>query len=223
MVEHEEPSSGVRNLIERVRREGVEEGETEAKRIVDDARQKAARILDDARTEAERRLAEARKREQLEREAGRAALEQSARDTILRLEEELTRHFGRQLHRLVEHRLEDTSFLERLILELVGAERPELDGPAQVLLPRKVLEIQELRKSNPELGRDPVDAFVLALAQSGLREGVTFEAAPDAQQGIRIRLEDGQIEIDVTTEAVTELLQRHLLPRFRGLLEGVFR
>lgn len=223
MVDHEEPSSGVRSLIDRVRSEGVEAGESEAKRIVDEAHQKAARTLENARAEAARYLEEAREKARLEQEAGQAALEQGARDTVLSLQEELTQHFGRQLRRLVEQRLGDPDFLERLILELVGAERPSESEPAEVLLPRRALDLHDLRDRNPELGSDPVDAFVLSVAQSELREGVSIGTVDDEQAGLRIRMSDGEIEVDVTTDAVTDLLERHLLPRFRGLLEGVFR
>jgi len=223
MAEHEEPSSGVRSLIDRVRSEGVEAASAEAEKILEEARNKAARIVEDARKEAERYSEKAREQERVEREAGRAALRQAARDAVLALEEQLTQSFGRQLQRVVTRRMEDSELLEKLILELVGAEQPESDERPEVLLPPRALELQELEKENRELGRDPVDAFVLGLAQTELREGVTLQAGPEGQVGIRIRLDDGNVEVDATAEAVAELLERHLLPRFRGLLEGVYR
>lgn len=223
MTEHDEPSSGVRSLIERVKSEGVEAGRSEAERIVEEARARAARIVDDARREADQHLGQARERERSEQESGRAALQLAARDAVLRLEEELSRAFARQLSRLVDERLRDPRFLERLILELVGRDRPEPDEPAKVLLPRKAIDIDQLREQGRELAHDPVDGFVLSVARDMLREGVEVHVSREVDAGLVIRLEDGDIEIDVTTEAVTELLSRHLLPRFRGLLEGVFR
>ena len=223
MTEHDEPSSGVRSLIDRVKSEGVEAGQAEAERIVNEARARAARIIEDARREAEHQLEHARQQERTEQESGRAALQLAARDAVLRLEEELSREFGRQLRRLVDERLREPRFLERLILELAGRDRPRPDEDAEVLLPREAIRIDQLREESPELDRDPVDGFVLAVAQDVLRDGVVIHESHEVESGIVIRLENGDVEIDVTTEAVTELLSRHLLPRFRGLLEGVFR
>lgn len=223
MAHPEEPSSGVKSLIDRVKSEAVDAGKEEAQRIIDDARRQAARILDDARSEAERHLAEAKARSKTEHEAVRAALEQAARDAILHLQESLTSSFGRQLARSVEERMQEPEFLERLILELLGPERVPADEAATVLLPPQALHIDDLRSENPELGRDPVDAFVLSLSQRGLRDGVEVRVSEEAQSGVRIRLGDGDLEVDASSEAVTELLGRHLLPRFRALLEGVFR
>ncbi|HJL43684.1 MAG TPA: hypothetical protein RMG48_20420 [Myxococcales bacterium LLY-WYZ-16_1] len=219
----QEPSSGVMNLIDKVRSEAVDAGERQAKQIVDEARQRAARIVDDARTEAERHLSEARAQAERETAAGRAALEQAARDTILRLQEELMQHFGRQVRRLVEEEFRDDNFLQRLILELVGKERPSEPDGAQVLLPARAVGFEQLEADNPELGRDPVDAFVLEVSRAGLREGVTLKPDQELEAGVRILLHDGEVEVEVSPEAVAELLDQHLLPRFRGLLEGVFR
>lgn len=223
MAEHEEPSSGVRNLIARVRNEGVEAGEREAERILDEARREAARIVEEARQKAEAQRREADRRERTEREAGRAALTQAARDTLLRLEETLTEQFAARLRRLLGERLESPDFLERVVLELVGRERPAPGEPAEVLLPTEAIDIEALRHRHPELGQAPIDAFVLSVAQAVLREGVTVRGAPGAQRGLRVLLRDGDVEIEVSPEALAELLEPHLLPRFRGLLEGVFR
>lgn len=225
MAEHEEPSSGVRELIERVRSEAVEAGEQEAKRLLDEARREAARIVEAAREEAAAHRDEAEQYARKEQEAGRAALVRAARDTVLQVQEELTGRFADQLRRLVEERLADPAFLERLVLELVGAERPADDEPAELLLPRRPVDIDELRRRHPELGGAPLDAFVVSVAQLSLREGVTVRAveAEDTQAGLRLRLRDGEVEVEVSPESLTELLEHHLLPRFRGLLEGVFR
>jgi V/A-type H+-transporting ATPase subunit E len=53
-----------------------------------------------------------------------------------------------------------------------------------------------------------------------LREGVTFGVANDGESGIRVCLVDQDARIDLTESAISELLLRHLLPRFRALLRG---
>jgi V/A-type H+/Na+-transporting ATPase subunit E len=47
-----------------------------------------------------------------------------------------------------------------------------------------------------------------------------FGVADDGEAGIRARLVDDDMRIDLTESAITELLLRHMLPRFRALLRG---
>ena len=53
-----------------------------------------------------------------------------------------------------------------------------------------------------------------------LRDGVVIREGDDRQPGIRIRLVEDEVTIDLTSEALTQLLLEHLLPRFRAVLEG---
>jgi V/A-type H+/Na+-transporting ATPase subunit E len=62
--------------------------------------------------------------------------------------------------------------------------------------------------------------FVLSLGGGMLREGLSFGVADDAQAGIRVQLVDENMQIDLTESAVSQLLLRHMLPRFRALLRG---
>ena len=60
------------------------------------------------------------------------------------------------------------------------------------------------------------------LAANVLREGVTFSAG-EGFDGIRIKLRDRDLEVDVTEAAIAPLLVKHLQPRFRAVMEGVVR
>lgn len=222
MAEQENPSSNVQSLIERIRDEGVEAGEEKAKQIVDEAHKKAASIVEQAHKEADHKREEANQEIHREREAGQAALQQAARDTLLRLKEELTTSFAKQLQREVADRLDDPAFLERLILEVAGQSRVE-EGKADVLLPDRAIDLETLRDERPELDEDPLTRFAHRLAREGLAEGVEVKAGEHSSAGIKIRMADEHVEVELTEEALTEALSKHLLPRFRGLLEGLFR
>lgn len=65
--------------------------------------------------------------------------------------------------------------------------------------------------------------FVLATSREMLEDGVEITAGGNHEAGIRIRLVEQDVEIDLTEKAVAALLLRHLLPRFRALLEGIVR
>jgi V/A-type H+-transporting ATPase subunit E len=52
-----------------------------------------------------------------------------------------------------------------------------------------------------------------------LREGLELLPADDVAGGARVRLVGQDLEIDLTDTAVTRLLLKHLLPRYRDIVE----
>ncbi len=62
--------------------------------------------------------------------------------------------------------------------------------------------------------------FVLTLGDGMLREGVTFGVTDEVKAGIRVKLVGENVRIDLTEATLSQLLMRHLLPRFRAVLRG---
>lgn len=98
------------------------------------------------------------------------------------------------------------------------------ESPAmEILLPPGVVALDELRRSPEELREGSLSHFVLSVANTVLRDGVTFRTADDLNGGIRISLREGEIRVDLTPEGVAEVLLEHLHPRFRAILEGTVK
>lgn len=220
-------AAGVDALIARLRDEGVAQGREEAARIQREAQQQAARLKRDAEAEAERVLAEARKEAESLKTAGEDALRLAMRDTVLALKAVLTREVNEKVHRLITTELKREEFLRRLILEVARRGRDEAGvtpGEAMtVVLPHELVSIEELRRNPLELREGSLSHFVLAVASEVLGDGVRFTVAEDDASGIRIRLQDKHVEIDLTDEKVAELILAHLQPRFRAILEGTVK
>jgi V/A-type H+-transporting ATPase subunit E len=220
-------AAGVDALIARLRDEGVTKGREEAARIEQEALQAAARLHREAETEAERVLAEARREAVALKTAGEDALRLAMRDTVLQLKSVLTREVNEKVKRLITTELKREEFLQQLILEVARRGRDEAGiepGEAmEVVLPHELVSIEELRRNPLELREGSLSHFVLAVASEVLGEGVRFTAAEDDASGIRIRLTDKHVEIDLTDEKVAELILAHLQPRFRAILEGTVK
>ena len=60
-------------------------------------------------------------------------------------------------------------------------------------------------------------------ARGLLREGVSFGVATGAQAGLKLRLVDRDVVLDLTDAAIAQTCLAHLQPRFRALLEGVVK
>lgn len=219
-------SGGVEALIERLREEGVAAGRAEADRIVREAEERAARIVADAEREAKTRREAARKESESYRAAGEAALKAAMRDAILTMKGELMERFGENVKRFVGRDLADPELLRTLVLEVAGRVRPTVeaaDGPVEVLLPEKAAGLEELRRDPQELQEGKLTSLVLGLTRELLREGVVIATSEEVPGGIRVRIVEEGVELDVTEEAVAALLLKHLQPRFRAILEGVVR
>lgn len=216
---------GVEALIARLRDEGVAEGREKAERIVAEAEARARWMIEQAEEEAQTLRAEAQRAARRFRTASEEALRAAARDTILTLKSTLSQRFAHEIERLVSERLKDQALLERLIIEIAGRLRDEVDrdSPLEVLLPRDVVGIEALRQNPAELQKGPLTHFVLGVTGDILREGVTFGVADDQSGGIRVRLTERGITLDLTDQAIAKLLLQYLQPRFRALLEGIVK
>ena len=222
--EKHHPSSGVEALIEQLRDQGVQRGRDEAEQLLREARQKAAQLLEDARHEAESLRLSTRKEVEQTRKAGEDALKMADRDLLLSLKETMALSFADQVERLVEQQMDNPEFMRRLILELAGKvrEQSQLDQQdIEILLPDEFIGLDELRRNAHEYRQGQLSQFVQSLSADLLREGVCLDSHSGC--GLRIRLVGKEVEIDLTEEAVAEVLLKHLQPRFRALLEGVIR
>jgi V/A-type H+/Na+-transporting ATPase subunit E len=221
------PSSGVEALIERLRDQGVADGLRQADEIVAEARHEAERILAEAKGEAEAILRQARGEAAMIQNAGEEALRTAMRDTVLKMKGHLSTRFNEEVRRLVAAEMVQEAFLERLILEVAGRARRDagLDQAEQieVLLPEDVVGLEELRRHPEKLREGSLSHFVLSVANGLLRDGVELRSSDRLEGGIRIILQGGEIQVDLTPGKVAEVLMEHLHPRFRAILEGTVK
>lgn len=227
LLKGETLSSGVDELIARLRDEGVAAGREEAARLVADAREEARRIVGNARAEARETLEAARKEADTYSAAGHEALKTAMRDAVLGMRADLMQRFSADVKRLVARDLEDPEIMRKMILEVAGRARASAgigdEGPLEIVLPAQVAGLEELRQDPEELHSGRLTKLVLGLAGSMLREGVTFRVSEDAAKGIRVVASDQDVVLDLTEDAIVALLLRHLQPRFRAVLEGVVK
>lgn len=218
MAEQETNSgSGVQDLIARIRDQGVSAGQEEAERLIQEAQQQAARILRDAREETEALKQTTAAQLNADRQAALEALKLAARDAGLELQAAVVQGFERQVQRLVSTATLDIEFLKQLILVVAGHSVEEFVQDKNVRIFASNLLLGD--DSDPEL-RERAGRATLALASDMLREGIELVPAQNVEGGVRVQVVDDNLEIDLTSDAVSRLLLVHLLPRFRNLLSG---
>ena len=113
-------------------------------------------------------------------------------------------------------KLEDSDFLEKLIMEMARqAVGGGSEGEMTILVPAGP-EPETASGGPSQLAR-----FVGSITEEMLSKGIAFESSPGMDKGIKLRLEGEDLQVDLTDKALTDALLRHLLPRFRAIVEGV--
>ena len=120
----------------------------------------------------------------------------------------------------------DRKLLQKLILQ-VAARSIEAGGVAkatdvEVQLPPQPLGIEELKKK-PKALKDALSRLAKQIAGETWRDGVALTAGDESRQGLRVVVKDKELEIDLTPEALADLLLEHLQPRFRALMQGIIQ
>ena len=220
-------SSGVESLIQRLKKEGVEQGREEAEKIRNEAIEQAQKIIRGAKSEAEAIVQNARDEAKKLETSGKESLHIAARDTVLDMKSMLMQRFTSDMQRLVSAEMKQKDLIQRIILEIVRRTRQDVgirdDEDMEVILPRDVVGLEDLRRKPDKFEEDTLTQFVRSLTGDILREGIHFKASDDSAGGIRVRLTERNIEIDINEESVSAILLEHLQPRFRALLEGIVK
>ncbi|PPD34731.1 MAG: hypothetical protein CTY19_03845 [Methylomonas sp.] len=220
-------SFGVEQLIERLREEAIQAGQSKAKDIVVDAQKRAAWLISEAEQEAQHLVNKAREEADALHAAGMDGLRLAGRDALLKLRDTLLGSFSQEVMRVVGQSMDKQQFIEALILSLAGRMRDKagLDQSSRLEfhLPEDVIGIDELRANPQELTQGALSGLTAAIAADLLREGVTVTVSDQLKSGLVIRLVDNAMQIEFTDEALSELLLSHLQPRFRALLQGIIK
>ncbi|MEP4030534.1 hypothetical protein [Roseibium polysiphoniae] len=218
--------AGVQALIDRLKSEGISAGQAEADALLANAEAKAHDIVARAEAEANAILTKARTEAEKEQAATRDSLQIAARDLVLNLRNELESRIQDEAGRLVSSTLSDEAFLQKLIIAMAGKAREAAAIGAhdkiEISLPDRIVTFEELKQSPEAVEPGTLTHFAIALAGDVLRKGVTFSSAPGFD-GIKIKVQDRDVSIDLTTEAIASLLTQHLQPRLRAIMEGVLR
>ncbi len=193
----------LKELIERIKSEGIENAENEADRIIKESQEAAKKIVADAESEADtiRKKAEedAAKRE----ETGRASLKQAGRDVILSVEKRLQEIFDRIIYQETSQVLKG-NILEEAVMQVVK------NWDSDVTDLKVLIAEDELKKIEESLRKK---------LSTKLAEGVEIKPLPKTEAGFQISMKDGSAYYNFTAEGIAELLSQFLNPRLAEILK----
>ncbi len=195
-------------LIDKLQSEAVDEAESRARAIVEDAEARAERLLAEAERQAEELRREALRSAESSRERGERALEQAARDLLLRLRENVLATV-QELARPGLAQALDVDTLRRMLVTMVETYAAR-DGA-----PRRATALLA------ETDRAHLAAHYADLFREALVAGVELQADPDVDHGFRLRFDGQEVEHDVTLDALSSSLASMVHPDLASLLRRV--
>lgn len=222
-------SQGIESLIEQLKTEGVTAGKIAAEKIIKQAQVESDKTLNQAREDAKILIDQAHDEIQKEKRAVEDALSLAARNMRLELRQLLINRFKEEVKRLIHKELTNESTIRQLILILTMDTAQQLqefkEKEIEIQLPEAVLDFDKIRKNPKLLENDPLKQLVQGATSQMLKKGINLTVRTDNNNivGVKVRIVDENIEMDLTEEAISELLFKHIQPRFRALLEGLLQ
>ena len=195
----------VQELIDKIKKDGIETASQEASRIRAEAQAEARRIVDLAQKEAEDIIQKGIQDVERSVKAGAAALEQASRNLILAFRDEIQ------------------ALLERLISSQVAANYNE--DVLKAVLPDLLKSWAQKSGDNlsvilPESELSKLQGFFREKLTGELLSGVELKSSRKLPCGFHISNKEGSVYYDFSAEAVARMLSAYLNPKLAEIINN---
>ena len=195
----------LQDLIDQIKKDGVEAAETEAEAIVKAAKENAKQIIADAQAQADKILSHAKVETERMTKSSEDAIRQAGRNLLISFRESVTR----ELRAIVGENVTavySSDALASLIISIIEnwANKPDAEDIAVIL------NTQDLNKLEENL---------LAALKEKTIKGITLKANDNFDGGFRIAVNNGSAYYDYSAEAVVDMLSNYLSPKVTELMK----
>ncbi len=195
----------LQELIDQIKKDGVEVAEKEAVSILESAKAEAAQIISDAKAEADKILLDAKAQNERMVRVSEDSIRQAGRNLLLSFRESV----AKELDAIVGAKVSEvysSDELAQLIVKAVEAwTKNAEEEDVSVLIGSKDMATME--------------KMLLAAMKEKMLTGVTLKANDNFDGGFRIAVNNGQVYYDYSTEAVTQMLTAYLSPKVIALMK----
>ena len=195
----------LQELIEQIKKDGVEVAETEAEAIIKAANEKAEKIIADAQAQADKILLDAKKENEKMVKSSEDAIRQAGRNLLISFRESVTKELNGILNKNV-NAVYSSEALAEIIINVVEswAKNPEAENITVII--------------NSESLKSLEDTLIAGFKEK-MVAGVTLKAGDNFDAGFRISANNTGAYYDYSAEAVIEMLSAYLSPKVTELLK----
>lgn len=195
----------LQELLDQIKKDGVQAAENEAEAILNDAKAQAAKIVADAQAKADAMIAKAQTENEKTVKSGEDAIRQAGRNLLLSFRESVTRELKGLLNQAVDGVYDSKEFAGLIVKAVEGwAQKPETDDITVILGTEDAAKLEKT---------------VLAGLKEKIEKGVTLKAGDAFSGGFRVAVNDGGAYYDYSADAVVEMLSNYLTPKVTALLK----
>lgn len=194
----------LQELIEQIKKDGVEAAELEAQSIVDSAKKQAEKIISEAQAQADKILLNAKNENERMVSSSNDAIRQAGRNLLISFRESVSRELKAIIGENVTAVYSSDAFA-KLIINVVEcwANKPDAEDIAAVLNSSDLKLLKET---------------LLAALKDKMLKGVTLKANDNFDGGFHIAVNNGAY-YDYSAEAVVDMLSNYLSPKVTELLK----
>ena len=195
----------LQELLDKIKKDGVEVAESEAKAIVDAAKSEAEKIISEAKAKAEKIVSDAKAENEKIVQSGEDAITQAGRNLLISFRQSVATELSAVVGDKVNAVYSSESLTE-IIAKVVEnwSKNPDTDNLSVIL------NSGDLEK---------FEATLTSALKAKMLEGVTLKPNDNFDGGFRIAVNDGAAYYDYSAEAVTEMLSNYLSPKVTELLK----
>jgi V/A-type H+-transporting ATPase subunit E len=195
----------VQELIDKIKKDGINTASEEASKIKAGAEAEAKRIIENAKKEADDIINRGKQDAERFEKAGIAAIEQASRNLVLVFKDEVQALLNRIVSQYVGSNYGE-DVLKNALPELVKSWAAKSGNDIAVLLPES-----ELSK---------LQSFFNERLADELRKGVELKSSRKLGSGFHISNKDGSAYYDFSAEAVVDLLSAYLNPKLAEIMKN---
>ena len=195
----------LQELINQIKKDGVEAAEAQAASILETANAEAEKIIFDAKAHAEKIMSDAKNENERTVKSGEEAIRQAGRNLLISFRESVAKELAAIIGENISS-VYSSGMLSQLIVKAIESwlSKPEATDISVIL-------------SSDDLAK--LETALLTELKSKMLSGVTLKANDNFDGGFRIAVNGDGAYYDYSKEAVTDMLSSYLSPKITALLK----
>lgn len=195
----------IQKISDELRRETLEPAKKEAEKIIAEAKARAEQIIIDAEKHGRKILEDTRIAIEQERNVFQSSLLQASKQSVEALRQSIdSKLFNQELDKALHKYTIDPNVISNLINALVNAiQKNGVSADFSAIIPNQV--------SDKQINAMLVDQVLKSLKEKSV-------VLSDLSGGVQVKLHDKKLTIDMSEQALKDLIARHIRKGFRDLI-----
>lgn len=196
--------TNLKTLIEKIKKDGIEEAEEKAQNIIREAEEKAKNIIKEASNKAREIEKEAKKKAENYQKNSLSAINLAARDVLIKVKTAISEVLDKILKYEVSEVL-DENFLAQILTKIIDVWQQDKDAPLEIIL-------------SPE-DKEKLTAYLINKFKEKAKDTLILKPSPNIKKGFRIGIKGENLYYDLEDETLGELLKESLSDSLAAKLE----